>query len=683
MIDILDIPSILRRHVGWLLVVPVVFTVLALVFLVLKTPVYRTSAELIVQPDSVQVLANEPTGSGTNQTLQGMELDSQAYVINSAPVLNEVANRLDLDEAPGFFQQGLLAKLFGNLSGAKRSSSEIREATLQTLREIIQVFRLDRSMVFMIRVSHPDPQLAAAIANETANAYIDQVRNSRAETLMRAGSTLGKQAQQLRARLDEAEAAVEAYKAKQGLISTNGGLVLDQQFEALNTQITQTRLELERAKAADEMTASLTLADVEAGTLPQSVTSSVLSALRLQYSQASQQEAEAATTLGANHPKLRELRSQLANTERQIRDELQRIKANVRSQYEQAQSTLSALEEQSKLLQSQNGQQGKALIELRQLQSEADASRTVYEAFLQRSRELEELPGLDVNASRVLSAAPVPTSPSGPRKIVVLAAAMLFGFVAAAAAIIGLTILKGPVLSERLLVSQTGAPILANLNYSHTKANSLLPHSLGDGTKSGPAIGNIAQTRVAYTIRQSSIEKRPANVLVLSIGQTGDTSEFVRSVAEDLHDMGEEVLFAHTTGGGCSANRTIPQPSSQVSTPETQSKVISRDTHDVEVVRPTMHADQPKGLGKYLRVEQIDPRRKYASGGDLNSVKEDYLLVDAGNIDTSPLLPVLLRHCDGIILIVALGKTNSSDFKRTVTCLEPWQDRILGNVVVL
>ncbi|MFC6654990.1 Wzz/FepE/Etk N-terminal domain-containing protein [Roseibium salinum] len=111
MIDILDIPSILRRHVGWLLVVPVVFTVLALVFLVLKTPVYRTSAELIVQPDSVQVLANEPTGSGTNQTLQGMELDSQAYVINSAPVLNEVANRLDLDEAPGFFQQGLLAKL--------------------------------------------------------------------------------------------------------------------------------------------------------------------------------------------------------------------------------------------------------------------------------------------------------------------------------------------------------------------------------------------------------------------------------------------------------------------------------------------------------------------------------------------------------------------------------------------
>ncbi|MFC6654989.1 GumC family protein [Roseibium salinum] len=403
-------------------------------------------------------------------------------------------------------------------------------------------------MVFMIRVSHPDPQLAAAIANETANAYIDQVRNSRAETLMRAGSTLGKQAQQLRARLDEAEAAVEAYKAKQGLISTNGGLVLDQQFEALNTQITQTRLELERAKAADEMTASLTLADVEAGTLPQSVTSSVLSALRLQYSQASQQEAEAATTLGANHPKLRELRSQLANTERQIRDELQRIKANVRSQYEQAQSTLSALEEQSKLLQSQNGQQGKALIELRQLQSEADASRTVYEAFLQRSRELEELPGLDVNASRVLSAAPVPTSPSGPRKIVVLAAAMLFGFVAAAAAIIGLTILKGPVLSERLLVSQTGAPILANLNYSHTKANSLLPHSLGDGTKSGPAIGNIAQTRVAYTIRQSSIEKRPANVLVLSIGQTGDTSEFVRSVAEDLHDMGEEVLFAHTTG---------------------------------------------------------------------------------------------------------------------------------------
>ncbi|MDN3721716.1 GNVR domain-containing protein [Roseibium salinum] len=318
------------------------------------------------------------------------------------------------------------------------------------------------------------------------------------------------------------------------------------------------------------------------------------------------------------------------------------------------------------------------------MQSEADASRTVYEAFLQRSRELEELPGLDVNASRVLSAAPVPTSPSGPRKIVVLAAAMLFGFVAAAAAIIGLTILKGPVLSERLLVSQTGAPILANLNYSHTKANSLLPHSLGDGTKSGPAIGNIAQTRVAYTIRQSSIEKNARPMFLSCPSDRPGTHQSLSEALPKTFTIWARKCFLHTPpGGGCSANRTIPQPSSQVSTPETQSKVISRDTHDVEVVRPTMHADQPKGLGKYLRVEQIDPRRKYASGGDLNSVKEDYLLVDAGNIDTSPLLPVLLRHCDGIILIVALGKTNSSDFKRTVTCLEPWQDRILGNVVVL
>lgn len=93
-------------------------------------------------------------------------------------------------------------------------------------------------------------------------------------------------------------------------------------------------------------------------------------------------------------------------------------------------------------------------------------------------------------------------------------------------------------------------------------------------------------------------------------------------------------------------------------------------------------ASQRKGLSSYLRVEQIDTKRKYAANADLASSYDDFLLIDAGNIDASPLLPVLLRHCDGIILITALGETRSSDFERTTAYLEPWQDRIIGNVVL-
>jgi succinoglycan biosynthesis transport protein ExoP len=683
MIDILDVPAILRRHVVWLTVLPLAFAALAIVFLSLKTPSYRTSAELLVRPEGFQVIPTDPAGSSLNQSFQDMDLDSQSYIILSAAVLNDVANRLNLDDSATFKRPGLVRRLLGSSGGGSRSSASVREETLEALRKTIEVVRLDRSLVFLIQSTHPDAELAAAIANETAEAYIAQSRNTRVDALGRASSTLSKQARDLRARVDTAEAAIEAYKAKEGLISTGVGLVVDQQIEGLNAQITEARVDLERARATNEQIAPLTIADVEAGALPQSVASSVLASLRVQYARASQQEAEAATTLGTNHPTLRELRSQMDNTKRQIQDELQRIKANVLSQYKQAEATLKALEKQSEFLQSRNSVQGQAQIELRKLQSEAEASRAVYEAFLKRARELEELPELDTSSTRILSAAPVPTSPNGPRGGVVLAAALLLGFMAAAAGAIGLAIVRGTITSERQLVSETGVPVLANLNSAGEGSLFTLPRWLG-GRRSASSLAGIAPTRVAYAIRQSLVDELSANILILSIGETGDTRRFTRGVAEELHDMGQEVLFAHTT----ESSRAAPATAAIGARHDTAGKgdripagQAGSGTLPEDGDR-TGGSRRSSGLGRYLQVEQIDPRRKYASSGDLTAAHEAILLVDAGNIDKSPLLPVLLRHCDSIILITALEGTHLRDCKRSLAYLDPWQDRIIGNVVL-
>ncbi|MET1413500.1 GumC family protein [Roseibium sp. HPY-6] len=687
MIDLSEIPAILRRHVVWLILCPIVFAALALTYAYLKTPIYQTSAELLIQPEGVQIISSDPAGGRGSQAFQGMDLDSQSFVILSAVVLNEVANNLKLDSDPNFQQPGLkrklIAMLLGGLSGGTRSSATVRNSTLEVLRDVVRVYRLDQSFVFSITVSHPDPELAAAIANETAAAYIRQTRSSRTEALARAGTTLGNQAKQLRSRVEQAEAAVEAYKARQGLISTSGGSVVDQQIEALNTQITDARVDLERSKALYDQMAPLTLSDVEAGAVPAGTENAVLNSLRVQYAGITQQVAEASTTLGANHPTLLELRSQLSNIKREIQSELQRIKRAVRSQFEQAQSTVNALELQSKNLQSQNSVQGKALIELRQLQSEADASRAVYEAFLKRSRELEELPNVDTNTTRILSEATIPTDANGPRKIIVLGAALVFGFAVAASGAIGLTVLRGPMISERQLVLQTGAPILANLGGSADKGRFLsgMPHLTGKAGSRQENKADIARIRVAYALRHAIAHSRPANVLAVSVGGTGDTSNFVRSVAEELYDMGEEILFAHTTAGHSVSSQENRRPRSD----NRRIGAIGQIAASLSAARNVPHSvsqTNSTGLASYLRVEHIDPRKKYASGGDLGSSDEDILLVDAGNIDESPMLPVLLRHCDGIILITAVGNTNSAEFDHAAAFLEPWCDRIIGNVVL-
>lgn len=685
MIDISDIPALLRRRALWLYLGPIVLIVLAFAYISLKTPVYRTSAQLLVQPGGIQLIADEPRGPVNNQTFQGMDLDSQTYVILSEAVLNQVASRLALDETPSFRTAGLRARMFGSATAGTRSSLETRAQTILALRDAVQVSRLDRSFVFLIRVSHPDPLLAAEIANETAIAYIDQTRDSRVEALVRASSALGTQAQELRRSVEQAEAAVEQYRARKGLITTAGGLVLDQQLEDLSAQITDARVEAERAKAAEENISRLTVADVEAGAIPQAASNSVLSSLRMQYATIARDVAEAATTLGANHPTLRELQSQQTNTQRQIEAELQRIKRTVRGQYEQAASTLQALESQSGSMQSQNSVQGQALIELRQLQSEAEASRAVYEAFLKRSRELEELPQLQTNTSRILSEAPIPAAPSGPSAGVVLAAAGFFGLVLSASTIVGLAILNGNVTSERLVVESTGAPVLASTRplTRSPVGQWMLPRPVADLHSDAGQPDGLAPTRVAYALRQAFADTRPANILILSIGTPAGATTFARTIAEELHDMGEAVLFAHANKANSIRQQAQDKPFAKSARATRLDAIIAKTDgwRETGGADPGPATSAANGLAKHLHVEQIDRSRKYASSGALVSDNEDFLLVDVGDPDTSPMLPVLLRHCDGIVLLSALGGTRIADVERTIAYLEPWHDRIVGNVV--
>ncbi len=690
MIEISQLPALLRRHLFWLMFAPAVFMGLAFAYLVLKTPMYRASAELLIEQQAPSFVAIRSTDGGTTAALQPIDLNSQSYIIVSATVLDDVSSKLDLDNDPGLNRPGLLQKLLGSSLSGQKTETERRASTIAALRNHLQVNRLSGSYVFQIRASHPDPVIAASIANEVASSYITESRAARSEALARTGTSLGKQAVDLRARLQAAEAAVERYKVQNGLISTEaGGLVVDQQIQALNSQIAAARVKLEQAKAAYQLAEPLTPANVEAGGLPQSAQNSVLNSLKVQYARIAQREAEAATTLGANHPTLKELRSQLTNTSRQINAELQRLKRSLKGTYDQANDTLAALEEKSAGLQSENSAQGRALIELRQLQSEVDASRAVYEAFLTRSKELEEQPELEANGSRVLSEAQVPSAPYGPRKIIVLLAAGMFGFAAAAGSIVGWTILRGLVTSERDLVARTGVPVLTHVRSSASGTSEYIKRLIpgfSRGRASNGIEAEFAMTRIAYTLRQAYADQRPATILVLSIDGVRNTERLSRQIATHLSEMGEDVLFARSNIGANNQN-DLPRLRKQPKHPVSPVELLARSAEVAGTGRPGRQVERAntKGSGtlaSYLSVERVDVGQEVAVHSSLASAAEDYLIVDCGAAEANPVLPVLLRYCDGILLVSEKGETRLCELDRTLAYLQPWRDRVIGNVVL-
>ncbi|MBA4612599.1 GumC family protein [Stappia taiwanensis] len=700
MVDIYQVPGILKKRIGWLIALPVLFVALALVFLIMQTPKYRATAELLIDPQGLQIVGNDIVARENGEMLERLAVDSQAYVILSNTVLGDVVDKLGLVNDPAIAGKGggLVSRLLGRVP-ATLTPEEKRGVAIMGLRERLQVVKVEKSFVFNIVASHPDRFKAAAIANEAARAYLDEARRSRADASLRASMALRVQAADLRKRVEAAEAEVENFRAQNGLISTGqAGLVADQQLQGFSSQLTQARVELERAKSNYDLVRNLTVADIEAGGLPANLQTTTLGTLRVQYARAAEQVAQASTTLGANHPQMRELRSQLENVRRQIGEELSRTRRSIRSDYQRAEATVAALGEEANRLKNTNVDQSKAQIQLRQLTSEAETLGTVYRSFLSRAKELEEQQDIDTSNSRVISQAVAPLKPLGPSKVMVLAAAAMFGFALAASASIGWEMLGGRLGSEGELVDRTGVPLIASLRAPDAVSAAGGPRRGGGLWKRGAraeaeaTARQMAITRIAYALRHAFENERPANVLVLSCGEEPALAPLSRAIATGLYDMGEVVLIARADPGAPAGTRDADPDKdatqSQSSGRELRTRLSSRRRGDLQTGEDSAvagasqaKAGRPRTAPPF-KVEHLDGRPPENGVQSLAREGQEFLVIDGGSALASPYLPVLLDYADAIVLVSGIGETSREELDRTLALLQPWRDRMIGNVAL-
>ena len=124
MIDIYQIPGILKKRMIWLIILPLLFVTLALVYLTVRTPNYRAVVELLIEPQALQIVGNEIVSRQGGDSVQRLAIDSQTYVILSNSALNEVIDKLDLENDPAILPKsgGLLSRLLGSGKAREREA---------------------------------------------------------------------------------------------------------------------------------------------------------------------------------------------------------------------------------------------------------------------------------------------------------------------------------------------------------------------------------------------------------------------------------------------------------------------------------------------------------------------------------------------------------------------------------
>ncbi|WP_197433937.1 GumC family protein [Agrobacterium vitis] len=418
-IDIFQIPGILRRRWYYLAFFAVLFAGLALLYALSLKPVYVSSTQILLDPRGLSATSSDSRQPAAVVQSDPASLDSQIYVVLSSAVLGEVVDRLDLTKDP---------YLYAGKPGSAASPAEVMAATIGGLVRHVKVEREGQSFIMSITVEHRIAKTAADIANMIATVYLKQVDEARSDAARRASAAFQAQASELRDRVLKAERAVEEFRSANGLASTGvTGLVIDQQLAGLNQQLIAARGAEEQQQAIYQQTRNLTVAAVENGNIPEAVQSTTVGLLRDRYVQLQDRQAEASANLGGNHPQLKAINSQVASMRQAIQQELDRVRQSMKLNYDRAVANRKALETQLQSLTKTSFDSGARQITLRQLESEAEAIRTIYKAFLNRAEELSQEQTISINNSRVITEAVATAKSVTTLKVMILAAAILFG----------------------------------------------------------------------------------------------------------------------------------------------------------------------------------------------------------------------------------------------------------------
>lgn len=423
-LDMRALSSALMRRRNWIVIPTLAVAVLSFVAVNMVTPRYKSEARILV--DGRENAFLRPTGERAEErtALDAEAVASQVQLVLSRDLAREVIKKNKLGERPEFdpVLEGVsplrsLLALFGIGRDPFRLTPE--ERVMDAYYERLTAFAVDKSRVISVEFQSRDPELAARVANSIAEGYMALQQAAKQEQARSAGQWLSGEIDNLRKKVSEAESRVEEFRSKASLFTgTNNTSLSNQQMGEINTQLNNAR-----ALKADAESKSRLIREMLQGGRPiessDILNSELVRRLNEQRVTLRAQLAEQSSTLLGGHPRIKELRAQISDLDRQIREEAVRISRSLdndaRIAGARVESLGASLDQLKKQASATNGQD----VQLRALEREAKAQRDLLESYLAKYREATARESIETAPSdgRIISRAIVTNTPAFPKKL--------------------------------------------------------------------------------------------------------------------------------------------------------------------------------------------------------------------------------------------------------------------------
>lgn len=426
--------SIARRR-KWYIIGAIAAGLLAgLIVTLLMTPKYTSYATLEIQRET----RNFTQVQGAQADEQASSIDQEFYetqygLLRTKAQASAVVEALRLQDDAKFFTMfgGEDDTLFANgrpVGGNRTRAARIAAAS-KILLDHFAVSPERLSRLVLISFTSPDAVFSKKVVDAWTAQFVSTTLARRFETTAYARRFLEQRLAQLRARIDQSERQLVTYAAQQGIVNlpastpAQGDNGLSGERSLAADDLATINRELARA-TADRVQAESRLGAVNDS---QNAVSSALPRLRERRAEVAAEYARLMTQFKADYPPAAAQQSQLRQLDRAIATEEGRGRETLQENYDASVKRERDLRTQVNALKTGVLDTRRRSIQYNIYQRDADTNRQLYDALLQRYKEIGVAGGVGVNNISVVDPAEVAEKPSSPRLLLNLIVALIAG----------------------------------------------------------------------------------------------------------------------------------------------------------------------------------------------------------------------------------------------------------------
>jgi succinoglycan biosynthesis transport protein ExoP len=432
-LDLGELGRALWRKKHWIVGLTLLTAGVAFLAVNMMTPRYKSEARLLIETRDNIFLRPEAERTGERSATVDQEaVTSQVQLILSRDLARDIIRNLKLGERPEFDPvlrgSSLVRTLLGIVGvGRDPMNQTPEERVLKSYFERLSAFQVEKSRVIAIEFESQDPELAARVANAIAEGYLVLQQAAKQEQTRAASQWLSGEIESLRKKVADAEAKVEEYRSKTNLfIGTNNTTLSGQQLGDYNAQLIAARGQKADAESKSRIIREALKKGVSVD-FSDIINSELMRRLSEQHVTLRAQLAEQSSTLLGQHPRIKELRAQVADLEHQMRGEADRLARAFENDAKIAGGRVEALTSGLDQIKRQAASTNEQDVQLRALERDAKSQRDLLESYLAKFREASARDSIGAASpdARVVSRALVSNTPSWPKKLPTILVATL------------------------------------------------------------------------------------------------------------------------------------------------------------------------------------------------------------------------------------------------------------------